>query len=81
VILMTAYGSKQTAIDALNDGASYYVEKPFDIDEVKVVVRKTLEHKRIALENRDLRDQNRDLMAELTGKYQFDELIGRSGKR
>jgi len=80
VILMTAYGSKQTAIDALNDGASYYVEKPFDIDEVKVVVRKTLEHKRIALENRDLRDQNRDLMAELTGKYQFDELIGRSGK-
>ncbi len=40
---MTAYGSKQTAIEALNEGASYYVEKPFDLDEMKAVVRKTLE--------------------------------------
>ena len=80
VILMTAYGSKQTAIDALNEGASFYVEKPFDIDEMKAVVRKTIEHRRIASENRDLRDQNRDLRAELTGKYRFDGLIGRSAK-
>ena len=80
VILMTAYGSKQTAIDALNEGASYYVEKPFDLDEMKVVVRKTLEHKRITSENKDLRDQNRDLRAELTGKYRYEGLVGRSSK-
>ena len=80
VILMTAYGSKQTAIDALNDGASYYVEKPFDLDEVKAVVRKTVELKRMASENQDLRDQNRDLRAELTGRYGFDGLVGRSSK-
>jgi two-component system response regulator PilR (NtrC family) len=80
VILMTAYGSKQTAIDALNEGASYYVEKPFDLDEMKAVVRKTLEHKRIARENRDLRDQNRGLRAELTERYGFDGLVGRSAK-
>jgi len=80
VILMTAYGSKQTAIDALNAGASFYVEKPFDIDEMKAVVRKTIEHKRIAVENKDLRTQNRDLRAELTDKYRFEGLIGRSAK-
>lgn len=80
VILMTAYGSKQTAIEALNDGASYYVEKPFDLDEMKAVVRRTVEAKRLAHENEDLKVQNRDLQAELTGKYQFDGLIGKSPK-
>ena len=80
VILMTAYGTKQTAIDALNEGASFYVEKPFDLDEIKVVVRKTLEHKRIASENQELLVQNRDLRAELTDKYRYDGLVGRSAK-
>ena len=80
VILMTAFGSKETAIEALNEGAAYYVEKPFDLSEMKVVVRKTLEQKRIATENEDLRGQNRDLRAELKGKYRFEGLIGRSAK-
>jgi len=80
VILMTAYGSKQTAIDALNQGATYYVEKPFDLDEMRVVVQKTLEQKRIASEVKNLKDQNRNLRAELTGKYRFEGLIGRSAK-
>ena len=43
VILMTAFGSKQTAIDALNQGASYYVEKPFDLDELRRAVRARLD--------------------------------------
>jgi two-component system response regulator PilR (NtrC family) len=80
VILMTAFGSKQTAIEALNEGATYYVEKPFDLDEIKTVVRKTLEQRRLATENEDLKLQNRDLRAELKGKYQFEGLIGRSAK-
>ena len=80
VILMTAFGSKQTAIEALNSGASYYVEKPFDLDEIKVVVRKTLEQKRLATENRSLRDENRDLRAELHERYSFEGLVGRSPK-
>ncbi len=80
VILMTAYGSKETAIEALNEGASYYVEKPFDLDEMKVVVRKTVEQKLLVAENADLRVQNRDLKAELHGKYRFEGLVGRSAK-
>jgi two-component system, NtrC family, response regulator PilR len=80
VILMTAYGSKETAIEALNEGAAYYVEKPFDLDEMKVVARRTIDQKRIASENADLRSENRGLKAELKGRYRFDGLIGRSGK-
>ncbi len=80
VILMTAYGSKETAIEALNEGATYYVEKPFDLDEIKVVVRKTLEQRRLASENADLRVQNRDLKAQLQGTYSFEGLVGKSAK-
>jgi len=80
VILMTAFGSKQTAIDALNAGATYYVEKPFDLDEMKTVVRKTLAQKRLASENQDLKLENRDLRAELKTQHGFGSLIGRSPK-
>jgi len=80
VILMTAYGSKETAIEALNAGAAYYVEKPFDLDEMKAVVRKTLEQKRLREENRDLRSENRGLREELKGRHRFGELVGRSAK-
>jgi DNA-binding NtrC family response regulator len=80
VILMTAFGSKQTAIEALNAGATYYVEKPFDLDEMKTVVRKTMEQKRLISENQDLKLENRDLRAKLKGDYEFEGLIGRSDK-
>ncbi len=80
VVLMTAFGSKETAIEALNQGAAYYVEKPFDLDEMKIVVRKTLDQQRLELENADLKQQNRSLRAELRGQYRFDGLVGRSGK-
>jgi DNA-binding NtrC family response regulator len=80
VILMTAYGSKETAIEALNEGAAYYVEKPFDLDEMKVVARRTIDQKRIASENADLKTENRGLKAELKGRYRFEGLIGRSSK-
>jgi len=78
VVIMTAYGTKQTAIEALNEGASYYVEKPFDLDEMKVVIGKTLKQRQLFTENQGLREQNRDLRKELHGN--FEGLIGRSAK-
>ncbi len=78
VVIMTAYGTKQTAIEALNEGASYYVEKPFDLDEMKVVIDKTLRQTELFVENEGLREQNRDLRKELRGN--FEGLIGRSQK-
>jgi len=80
VILMTAFGSKDTAIQALNEGATYFVEKPFDLDEIKFAVRRTFEQRKIAAENADLKVQNRDLRRSLEDRYQFDGLVGRSGK-
>ncbi|HEX5044653.1 MAG TPA: sigma-54 dependent transcriptional regulator [Candidatus Polarisedimenticolaceae bacterium] len=80
IVLMTAFGTKETAIEALNEGATYYVEKPFDLEELKVVVRKTMDQRRMAAENVDLKLENRDLRAELRGKYRFDGLVGRSSK-
>ena len=78
VVIMTAYGTKQTAIEALNEGASYYIEKPFDLEEMKVVVDKTLRQTELFAENEGLREQNRDLRKELRGD--FEGLIGRSPK-
>ncbi len=80
VLMMTAYGSKETAIQALNNGATWYVEKPFDLDEMKMVVRKTLDRKALVHENANLKEQNQGLRKELKGKYRFGDMVGRSGK-
>jgi two-component system response regulator PilR (NtrC family) len=77
---MTAYGSKDTAIEALNNGAAWYVEKPFDLEEMKVVVRRTLDRKALVYENADLKVQNKDLLNELRGKFKFGDMVGRSVK-
>jgi two-component system response regulator PilR (NtrC family) len=71
VIMMTAYTSTKTAIDAMKKGASDYLAKPFDVDELKVVVRKALDARRLAAENDYLRTQ-------LAGRYTFENIVGRS---
>ena len=52
VVMITAYASVETAIDAMKAGAYDYFTKPFNIDEVKFTVRKALELKRLERENR-----------------------------
>lgn len=69
VIVMTAFGSTETAITALKLGAHDYLIKPFDIEELKIVVRK-------ALERRDLEDENLRLKAELKTQHGLDKIIG-----
>ncbi len=71
VILMTAYTSTESAIEALRAGAYDYLSKPFEIDELLV----TVQH---ALERRALRNDNLYLRRELTDRHRFDELVGRS---
>jgi DNA-binding NtrC family response regulator len=55
VVMITAYSSTKTAIDALKAGAYDYISKPFDVEELKHVVGKALERKRLADENFTLR--------------------------
>jgi two-component system, NtrC family, response regulator PilR len=71
VIMMTAYTSTKTAIEAMRFGAYHYISKPFDVDELKVVVQK-------ALEKAELVDENVYLRRELEAKYRFSNIIGRS---
>ena len=73
VIMMTAYASTKTAIEAMKLGAYDYVYKPFDVDELQLLVQK-------ALEKTELVDENVYLRRELEEKYQFSNIIGRSPK-
>jgi len=71
VVMMTAYTSTKTAIEAMKLGAADYVAKPFDVDELKVVIHNALETRRLAAEVVYLRE-------ELVGRYTFENIIGRS---
>jgi DNA-binding NtrC family response regulator len=71
VIVMTAYGSAESAVAALKLGAQDYLIKPFDVDELKIVVRN-------ALEKRQLEDENRLLKAELRERQGLQRLVGTS---
>ncbi len=73
VIMMTAYTSTKSAIDAMKLGAFDYISKPFDVDELKIIVQK-------ALERAELVDENVYLRKELEKKYTFNNIIGRSAR-
>src|SRR5437763_1250393 len=58
VVLMTAFASVQTAVEAMKLGAYDYIQKPFDGEEIKLLVERTLEHSRLIKENAALRRMN-----------------------
>jgi two-component system response regulator HydG len=55
VILMTAQASLQSAIQAVNEGAFHYIQKPFRNDELVAIVRRAVEHRQLKVENRALK--------------------------
>src|SRR6202049_4563989 len=71
VIVMTAFGSIETAVEAMKAGAVDFLPKPFSLDHLMTVVNK-------ALELRTLRDENRQLRQELGQRYEFDNMVGHS---
>jgi DNA-binding NtrC family response regulator len=72
-IVMTAYGSVETAVDAMKAGASDYVLKPFTMAEMKLVIAKELDVQQV-------RDENRSLKEALGKRYHFQNIVGRSKK-
>ena len=71
VIMITASTSTETAVAAMKLGAYDYVSKPFDVEELKLLVEK-------ALEKAELVDENLYLRQELQNKYTFSNIIGKS---
>jgi DNA-binding NtrC family response regulator len=55
VVVMTAFATVQTAVEAMKLGAYDYIQKPFEADEIRLLVDRTLEHSRLRLENAALR--------------------------
>jgi two-component system, NtrC family, response regulator AtoC len=71
IVMMTAFGSIETAIGAIKEGAYDYVSKPFKLDEIKLTIRRALEQKRLIEENQLYRQ-------ELITKYKLENIVGRS---
>ncbi len=71
VIVMSAFGTVENAVEAMKKGAVDFLPKPFSLDHLSVVVDK-------ALEVRKLRDENRELREALNQRYQFENIVGRS---
>jgi DNA-binding NtrC family response regulator len=69
VVMITAHGSEKVAVEAMKLGAADYVPKPFDNDEIRLVVGRALERTRLERENRELRER-------VERAFRFDNLIG-----
>ena len=73
VVVMTAFGSVETAVEAMKSGASDYVLKPFSLTEMRMVIRKELDV-------RNLREENRSLREALGKRYSHPNVVARSPK-
>ncbi len=71
VVIMTAFSSISSAVEAMKLGAEDYIGKPFQLDELAITVEK-------ALERRSLRREVKELRAEVRGRYNFSNIVGRS---
>ena len=71
ILIMTAYSSVDTAVEALKSGAYDYLTKPLDFDVLKLTIERALEHSGLKAENRHLKDQ-------LSADYDLRNIIGKS---
>jgi two-component system NtrC family response regulator len=71
VVMLTAFGSVDTAVEAMKAGAYDYITKPVHAEELELVARRSLEHHELVEENRALRSS-------LDAKYGFENIIGQS---
>src|SRR5438105_3390302 len=71
VLLVTAFGNVDGAVDAIRRGAYDYISKPYDVNAIKLVVERALRHRRLSAENRRLKREIRE-------KYALANVVGRS---
>ena len=73
VIVITAYGTIESAVEAMKQGAFDYITKPFNRDELRLTLDKALRMRRLEKENVELR-------SEITDRYRFESIVGSSEK-
>ncbi len=73
VLVITAFASTETAVEAMKLGAYDYITKPFKLDEIKLIVANALERKRLG-------DENRYLKRQLETQRRFESILGKSPK-
>src|SRR5438034_10152702 len=73
VVIITGHGTVKSAVEAMEKGAFDYVSKPVDNDELKIVVRRALEMRRLTQEHRGLSQELRD-------RFNFGNIVGRSAE-
>ena len=73
VIMITAFASTNDAVEAMKQGAEDYVMKPFNLDELRIIIRRSLDKVHIVQENLDLREK-------LTEKKRFKDIVGTNPK-
>ncbi|KPJ51806.1 hypothetical protein AMJ39_09270 [candidate division TA06 bacterium DG_24] len=72
VVIMTAYGSVESAVEAMQLGAYHYVTKPINLDEVRLLIERAIEGQILVAENRYLKEQ-------LAERFGFEQIVGDSG--
>ena len=73
IIVMTAYGNVDTAVEAMKDGAADYLSKPLNLEELRQKIQRIVEQHRLHAENRALRE-------ELQARHRIEGIIGESGQ-
>jgi DNA-binding NtrC family response regulator len=73
VVMMTAYGTVETAVQAMKEGAADYLAKPIDLEELLLLIEKVSEKILLQRENRELKER-------LQERYRFDQIVYASGK-
>jgi len=78
IMMITAHGSIERAVEAVKAGADDFLAKGFSMEELKHRLEKLLEQKRLRAENRRLSEDYQRLRREIEGRYRFEKIIGNS---
>jgi len=78
VIIITAFGNVEEAVEAMKLGAEDFIKKPFSIDELVVKIGKILENRELQQEHLRLLEENKALREEIGIRYGFENIVGES---
>ena len=78
VVLITAFGTIEIAVDAMKMGAADFVTKPFPPDALRLKVERVFDHRKTRRKMERLDEENRYLREEIGGRYNFGEMVGSS---